>query len=106
MINWIQTWFKSQCDGNWEHSDGIHINTIDNPGWEVTINLEGTTIESMVSPWKIFGDFEKSWIGYKVENNRFNGACDPLNLDNLLLIFRHLVEKKAIDEIQNLVKSK
>jgi hypothetical protein len=33
----IQDWYKSQCNGEWEHSCGLSIETLDNPGWRVQI---------------------------------------------------------------------
>ena len=33
IINWLEEWYVSNCDGDWEHTFGITINTIDNPGW-------------------------------------------------------------------------
>ena len=45
IINWITDWFTSNCDGDWEHQSGITITTIDNPGWSVTVDIEGTVLE-------------------------------------------------------------
>lgn len=42
---WIQKWYQAQCNGDWEHSYGIIIETIDNPGWSITIDLETTELE-------------------------------------------------------------
>ena len=39
MINWLENWYSSQCDGSWEHFYGIKIETLDNPGWAVEIDL-------------------------------------------------------------------
>ena len=36
-LNWINGWFQSNCDGDWEHGFGITIETLDNPGWCVKI---------------------------------------------------------------------
>lgn len=33
IFEWLQKWYKSQCDGDWEHEYGIKIETVDNPGW-------------------------------------------------------------------------
>ena len=33
-------WFRSQCDGEWEHDNRIKIETLDNPGWDVWINFD------------------------------------------------------------------
>jgi hypothetical protein len=39
---WLQKWYRTHCDGDWEHSRRIHLGTIDNPGWSVTLNLQDT----------------------------------------------------------------
>ena len=39
----LQKWYLSQCDGDWEHTYGIGIGTLDNPGWSLKINLVGTS---------------------------------------------------------------
>ncbi|MDO7908781.1 Imm53 family immunity protein [Paenibacillus sp. JX-17] len=41
ILKWLQEWYASQCDGDWEHSNGIKITSIDNPGWYVEINIDG-----------------------------------------------------------------
>ena len=38
ILDWIQDWFKDNCDGHWEHGEVIQITTLDNPGWEVEID--------------------------------------------------------------------
>ncbi len=45
ILQWLQQWFSSQCDGGWEHSYVIIIDTLDNPGWCVRIDLRGTELE-------------------------------------------------------------
>ena len=32
-FNWLQGWYMAHCDDDWEHSFGVTIETIDNPGW-------------------------------------------------------------------------
>jgi hypothetical protein len=50
----------------WEHSFGITIETIDNPGWSVTISLERTELESMpVEPVKTEAN-ERDWVQCRV----------------------------------------
>jgi len=44
-FEWLSSWYHSHCDGDWEHSARIRISTIDNPGWSISINLEGTELE-------------------------------------------------------------
>ena len=42
----LESWYRSQCDGEWEHGFGITIETHDNPGWGLKIDLQGTGLES------------------------------------------------------------
>ena len=37
VLSMVNEWFKSQCNGDWEHDYGITIQTLDNPGWSVDI---------------------------------------------------------------------
>nr|TKK07812.1 hypothetical protein SrhCFBP13529_11555 [Stenotrophomonas rhizophila] len=40
----LQKWYADQCDGDWEHSFGIRIDTLDNPGWTVSVDLTDTAL--------------------------------------------------------------
>jgi hypothetical protein len=42
MIQGLQNWYLAKCDGDWEHEFGISIETLDNSGWMVTIDLSNT----------------------------------------------------------------
>jgi hypothetical protein len=39
----LQRWYVAQCNGEWEHSYGIEIGTLDNPGWSLRVDLKDTT---------------------------------------------------------------
>ena len=45
LLQWLQKWFLSMCDGDWEHSYVVTIKTVDNPGWLVNIDLIDTPLE-------------------------------------------------------------
>lgn len=38
-------WWRAQCDGEWEHEFGITIETMDNPGLLVKIDLSYTNAD-------------------------------------------------------------
>ncbi|MBI5877380.1 MAG: immunity 53 family protein [Chloroflexi bacterium] len=40
----LQDWYRNCCDGEWEHHYGVTIQSLDNPGWLVTIDLAGTAL--------------------------------------------------------------
>ena len=99
MINWLQTWFLKQCDGNWEHEQVIKIESLDNPGWSVEIDFNNTLInvEEDIS-YKLFERDENNWIGYEIKNNIFCGIGDPSKLYTILELFKDLATHNKIDE--------
>ena len=40
----FQHWYKSMCNDDWEHTYGVCITNIDNPGWSLKIELIDTPI--------------------------------------------------------------
>ena len=45
VLDDLQKWYTSNCDGEWQEEYGVEIGTLDNPGWSVTIDLEDTNLE-------------------------------------------------------------
>jgi Immunity protein 53 len=41
----LQEWYQAQCDGESEHTYGITIETLDNPGCSVTVQLVDPRLE-------------------------------------------------------------
>lgn len=37
-------WYEAQCDDDWEHQYGVRIDTLDNPGWSVRVDLQKTSL--------------------------------------------------------------
>ncbi|WP_369943675.1 immunity 53 family protein [Xanthomonas medicagonis] len=89
----LQQWYLQQCNGDWEHSWGVRIETLDNPGWKLEINLTGTSLEGRHFTPVHYGLFEQAetsgneWISCKVEHNRFSAAGGPLKLDEIVDVF-------------------
>ena len=40
-LQWLQQWYYAHCDDTWEHQHGITIQSLDNPGWLVKVDLAG-----------------------------------------------------------------
>jgi len=87
-IKWLQEWYFSQCDGDWEHIQGVKITTVDNPGWYVELNVTETNLDGRVFKNIKIEREDNNWLFCKVENNMFVGAGGPLNLDEIIVIFR------------------
>jgi hypothetical protein len=81
----------SNCDGDWEHSFGITIKTLDNPGWAIDISLQETSWEKIHFDPIVIERDENDWINCKVMNGVFLGRCGPRNLHEVLELFQKIV---------------
>ena len=103
LLDWLEQWYRSQCNGEWEHEHGIVLQTLDNPGWLLKVDLVGTTHAKLAtdrslevvgdppgeSNQNIGGD---EWMSCEIKEGRFVGAGDPSRLTDILMSFRRFVE--------------
>jgi len=85
----LQDWYQSQCDEDWEHSYGVKIDTLDNPGWIVQIDLADTKLEDQEFVAFARGDSDAGadWIHCKAESRMFVGTGGFGNLTEILDTF-------------------
>jgi hypothetical protein len=86
----LQRWYATQCDSDWEHRFGVRIDTLDNPGWQVRIDLEQTILEGRAfEPIEHGVEKESSndWHRVWIENGKFQAAGDPSKLAFFLKTF-------------------
>lgn len=89
----LQEWFSSQCDGDWEHSYGVRVETLDNPGWTVRVDLTGTLNEGLKVKRVIDrGEESGAWIQCWADGATLDVACGPKMLDEALRIVVDLLE--------------
>jgi hypothetical protein len=88
VFEWLQSWYLSHANGDWEHQHGITLETLDNPGWHVSIDLEETELEKKEFVSLRIETNEQDWITCRVENKKFEGFCGPNNLQKVLNAFR------------------
>ena len=88
-LNDLQRWYAAQCNGDWEHSYGVEIGTLDNPGWLVKIDLIDTELQAREFAAISRGDSDNDadWLHAKLEDEKFQGACGANNLNEVLEIF-------------------
>lgn len=89
---WIEEWYLENQAEEWGGTTSVKIETIDNPGWSVKINLQETNLEN-----KSFNDFfddksEDDWILCEVKEGFFHGVGDAKKLSTILNIFKEWAE--------------
>ena len=90
LLEDLQDWYVSQCDGEWEHRYGIEVRSCDNPGWWVTVDLTGTALSDR--PFVEVRDNvdEKAfalgeiWMSCRIVDGVWHGAGDPSKLGKIL----------------------
>ncbi len=73
VLSWFQEWYSQQCDGDWEHDDRITIQSLDNPGWMVVINLLDMELEDKEFESLKIERSENDWLHCKVETRFLEG---------------------------------
>ena len=107
-IKKLQEWYIKQCNGEWDHLYGITIETLDNPGWSVQIDLEHTGLENnhfqliaenvspefikqslgeVTPPYDCAEPQSDTWMLCFVKNKKFSGAGSPEKLEKIVGIF-------------------
>ena len=83
----LSEWYSAQCNGDWEHQYGIRIDTLDNPGWSVSVELTGTAL--IGRPFKEVSTerTEADWLRCRVVGDKFEAFGGATNLEEMLRIF-------------------
>lgn len=91
VIERIQAWYAVQCNGEWEHQYGVSIDTLDNPGWAVSIDLIGTNLANIdMLPFR-HESSDNDWVICEVKDGKFFGNGDPNKLSFILEMFANLL---------------
>ena len=89
----LQAWYSRHCNGEWEHVSGITIQSCDNPGWWITINLAGTPLEAEefceIAEGMDVQRFPQNsdWLSCHIQNGTWHDAGDETKLERILDIF-------------------
>ncbi len=94
-IEFLQSWYRAQTNGEWEHAHGATIETLDNPGWRVTIDLVETPLEGV--PMKAIrrAKSAQDWLACEVDHDQFRGDGDSRKLVAILQVFQSWAEDAA-----------
>ena len=93
LIAWLENWYESNCDGDWEHTFGVNISTLDNPGWCVELNVTETIYQDIIFNEVIIERTDNDWVYCKKNDSTIDCMGGPKNLGEVLEIL-----KKWMDE--------
>ena len=86
-LSWLQNWFFDHYDSDFDYAQEVKIEAIDNPGWHLQIDLEGTELEG--KPFEAIQiDNGDDWLVCKVENDMYDACGDSFKLDEIIGVFR------------------
>jgi len=94
ILHWIENWYNENCNGDWEHNYGIKIDTIDNPGWAIMIDLIDTQYAGRKIEKMSVENNQDDWYVYSIEDSKFKAYSSPNRLEFLLETFKELITQE------------
>lgn len=88
----LEGWYAARCDGVWEHDHGVRIDTIDNPGWSLVVDLDSEEAMRLGHCEAKFNRAPDNWIACAVSGSRFEGYGGPSNLRDIIGVFLDWVQ--------------
>jgi hypothetical protein len=98
-LEFLTQWYRNECDGDWEHQHCIRIETIDNPGWKLEVDISETILSGSKFPYNILELTLDRWLGVKCDNDVFSAFGDTFSLNDIIDLFKLFVEGKGIDPL-------
>ena len=92
LLEWLAKWYESNCDGDWEHHNGIQIGTLDNPGWYIEVDLQYTSMDGITIARRLIERTETDWIDVETKDNKFRAYGGTGNLAEIINLFIMFVE--------------
>ena len=102
ITKWLQEWAMSQVDGDWEHEQGVRIYMLDNPGWNLSVDMSNYADYLIES--KPFGrNSDENWIDFEVKFITENSVYieifgDITKLNQILFSFKSIIEELELIE--------
>lgn len=93
MLKWLENWYSEQCDGDWEHCYGVKIDTLDNPGWRLHIDIAETSLAEKEFAEYNHDNGDDDWSVCCVKNDAYDACGDPSKLEDLIRVFKEWTEE-------------
>jgi immunity protein 53 of polymorphic toxin system len=96
-IEFLQSWYLAQSNGEWQQIRGVTIESLDNPGWLVTIDLAETALDGRSMQPVRDDRSARDWMTCEVDHNQFRGQGDPLKLAAILEVFQNWATSPTVE---------
>lgn len=96
-FDFLQQWFLAHCDEDWEHDQGVLIESLDNPGWSLKVGLLGTELQGTRMEMRVLRPDQADWVTSWSDGEAFEAACGPLALGAAIEEFRRFVKLHGTD---------
>jgi hypothetical protein len=89
----LERWYAAQCNGDWEHTYGLSIETVDNPGWSFKVELTDTYLSDRTfeEVHENHGNDQREFL-CRVKDRVFIGQSPPNRLRDVISIFLRWAE--------------
>lgn len=97
----LQEWYLSQCNEDWEHTYGVSIDTLDNPGWSLEVELTDTYLDGVEFEERSYGLGDEArasgenWLVCRVKDGKFLGYGGPRKLEEIINVFLSWAKQNA-----------
>jgi len=92
ILKWLEDWYESNCDGDWEHQFGITIGTMDNPGWHLKLDLMYTLYQDISFTEVNIKRAEHDWILCRKIDTTIDCMGGPKNLVEIIETIKKWME--------------
>ena len=86
-VSRLSAWYERQCVNDWHEDHGVKIDTLDNPGWSIKIDLERTSASGKVFQEIRIERSDRDWIVARKSGEIFEGFGGPTNLGEIIETF-------------------
>lgn len=80
-------WYVRQCVNDWHEDRGVKIDTLDNPGWSLRIDLNGTSLHQKSFQEVRIERSENDWVVARRNGDSFEALGGPENLNDMIESF-------------------
>ena len=89
----LSAWYAAQCNEEWHEDHGIKIDTLDNPGWVVKVDLGAPSLEKTPYQEVKIDRSEQDWVTARRNGITFEAFGGVNNLEEIIELFLNWAEE-------------